>query len=304
MDRMFKEIFRVFSKREHPVASGSSKPLTQEFRYRVVMLLRDQMHSSFGEFLSELHRPVTYLLGKPKLSSAPGNTTADDDLLTFLQSCKDENFLDAIELIFRSNIAGITWPDNPLIPAINQFFQADDLPYHLTGYTTEETSEEVTRFGSHRSYRLAEYPRIIRKESEFLHTAAIEPALHLLSATAFKLANAEFLKALEDHRRGDFSDCLTKCGSAFESTMKIICEKNGIPFRQTDTASALLKAIVGKSNLDTFWEPLLMLIATLRNRLSSSHGAGSKPKIVPRHIATYAVNATASAIVLLASEFE
>jgi hypothetical protein len=164
--------------------------------------------------------------------------------------------------------------------------------------------EEITSYGSRQTgFRLTEYPRIISKENEVLHNEAITPALHLLSAISFKLANAEFLKALEDHRKGDFSDCLTKCGSAFESTMKIICEKHAIPLKQTDTASTLLKAIIGKSKLDTFWEPPLMLIATLRNRLSSSHGAGSQAKIVPRHIATYAINATASAIVLLASEF-
>lgn len=300
---MFTEIFRVFSRRERPIANQPLKPLTKEFRNRVVMLLRNQMHGSFEDFLSELHTPVAYLIGTPRLSAAGAITTPAEDLLKFLFSCKDENFLDVIELIFRSNITGISWPDNHLIPAINQFLQVDNLPYHLTGYTTV-AYEDVTSYGSRQTgYRLAEYPRIICKENGVLHHEAIEPALHLLSATAFKLANAEFLKALEDHRKGDFGDCLTKCGSAFESTMKIICEKHAIPFKQTDTASTLLKAIISKSKLDTFWEPPLMLIATLRNRLSSSHGAGSHAKIVPRHIATYAINATASAIVLLASEF-
>nr|WP_246311469.1 abortive infection family protein [Halomonas zhaodongensis] len=47
-----------------------------------------------------------------------------------------------------------------------------------------------------------------------------------------------------------------------------------------------------------------MLIATLRNRLSSSHGAGAQAKVVPEHVATYAVNATASAILFLYSEFQ
>lgn len=300
---MFTEIFRVFSRRERPIASQPLKPLTMEFRNRVVMLLRNQMQGSFEGFLIDLHKPVAFLLGAPRLSPATANSTHAEDLLSFLFSCKDENFLDVIELIFRSNISGISWPDNDLIPAINQFLQVDNLPYHLTSYTIE-SYEEITRYGSRQTgFRLTEYPRIICKENEVLHIEAIEPALHLLNASGFKLANAEFLKALEDHRKGDFGDCLTKCGSAFESTMKIICEKHGIPFKQTDTASVLLRAILSKSKLDNFWEPPLILIATLRNRLSSSHGAGSQAKIVPRHIATYAVNATASAIVLLVSEF-
>lgn len=267
------------------------------------MLLRNELHVSFEDFLGSLHTPVAYLIGTPRLSPLVAITTDAEDLLNFLFSCKDENFLDVIELIFSSDISGISWPDNPLISGINQFLQADNLPYHLTGYVTEHY-EEVTSYGSRQAgFRLTEYPRIISKENDVLHNEAITPALHLLSATAFKLANAEFLKALEDHRKGDFSDCLTKCGSAFESTMKIICEKHSMQFKQTDTASILLKAIMGNSKLDTFWEPPLMLIATLRNRLSSSHGAGSQAKIVPRHVATYAINATASAIVLLVSEF-
>ena len=300
---MFTEIFRVFSRRERPNAKQPLKPLTKEFRNRVFMLLRNQMGGSFEDFLNEWHTPVAYLIGTPRLSPTVPTTSHAEDLLNFLFHCKDENFLDIIELIFRSNISGISWPNNPLIPAINEFFQVDDLPYHLTGYATV-AYEEITSYGSRQTgIRLTEYPRIISKENEVLHTEAIQPALHLLSGNAFKLANTEFLKALEDHRKGDFSDCLTKCGSAFESTMKIICEKHAIPFKQTDTAATLLKAIIGKSQLDTFWEPPLILIATLRNRLSSSHGAGSQPKVVSRHIATYAINATASAIVLLASEF-
>lgn len=299
---MFTEIFKVFSKRERSITNRSPKPLTKEFRNRVVMLLRDQTHGSFDRVLTELHTPVAYLIGAPKLIDDTCISTPADDLLGFLHSCNDENFLDVIELIFRSNITGISWPNNPLIPAINQFFQLDNLPYHLTGYTC--VKHEGMFYGSRSAgIRLTEYPRIISKDHEILHTEAITPALHLLTDTAFKLANAEFLKALEDHRKGDFSDCLTKCGSAFESTMKIICERHAIPFKQTDTASTLLKAIIDKSNLDSFWEQPMMLIATLRNRLSSSHGAGSQAKVVPRHIATYAINATASAIVLLVSEF-
>lgn len=300
---MFTEIFKVFSRRARPTTDQSPKPLTKEFRNRVVMLLRDYPHGSFEAFLTELHSPVAYLIGAPKLDRAQSTSTNAEDLLNFLFSCKDEHFLDVIELIFRSNISGISWPDNPLIPVINQFFQLDNLPYHLTGYTCVDFEESQSGESRRTGRRLTEYPRIVSKENDFLHNEAIAPALNLLSANAFNLANAEFLKALEDHRKSDFNDCLTKCGSAFESTMKIICEKHSIPFKQTDTASTLLKAIIEKSRLDSFWEQPLMLIATLRNRLSSSHGAGSQAKVVPQHVATYAVNATASAIVLLVSEF-
>lgn len=122
------------------------------------MLLRNELHVSFEDFLGSLHTPVAYLIGTPRLSPLVAITTDAEDLLNFLFSCKDENFLDVIELIFSSDISGISWPDNPLISGINQFLQADNLPYHLTGYVTEHY-EEVTSYGSRQAgFRLTEYP--------------------------------------------------------------------------------------------------------------------------------------------------
>lgn len=86
--------------------------------------------------------------------------------------------------------------------------------------------------------------------------------------------------------------------------MKVLCDKNSISFNEKDTASALLKALLGSGRLDQFWEQPLILITTLRNRLSSSHGAGVQAKVIPEHVATYAVNATASVILFLYSEFK
>lgn len=130
----------------------------------------------------------------------------------------------------------------------------------------------------------------------------MQPALTLLAAPEFKHANDEFLKALEDQRKGDYRDCLTKCGSSFESVMKVLCTKQSIPFKETDTTSALLSTLLTNSQLDRYWEQPLMLIATLRNRLSSSHGAGTQAKKIPEHVAAYIVNSTASAILLLCGE--
>jgi len=299
---VFSELFKVFSRREVASAGQQSKPLSTEFRNRVVMLLQDQLQGSFRYFLEQLHRHVSYLHGTPRLSPAGTMSDKADDLFEFLFSCKDEHFLDVIELIFKSNLPGITWPDNPLISSINEFLSVDNLPYYLTGYSVE-TYESSFHGTPTTGARITEYPRIIRKENDALHQMAVEPALHLLSATMFKHANAEFLKALEDYRKGDFRDCLTKCGSAFESTMKVLCDKKTISFKQTDTASVLLRALLANSKLETYWEQPLILIATLRNRLSSSHGAGGQSIVVPRHVATYAINATASAIVLLVDEF-
>ena len=47
----------------------------------------------------------------------------------------------------------------------------------------------------------------------------------LLRDKSFTSADQEFIEALEDYRKGDYGDCLTKCGSSLESTMKIICDR-------------------------------------------------------------------------------
>jgi hypothetical protein len=52
------------------------------------------------------------------------------------------------------------------------------------------------------------------------------------------------------------------------------------------------------------FETPLLLIATLRNRISSAHGGGATPRQVERHIAQYAITATAAAIVLLVHEID
>lgn len=46
-------------------------------------------------------------------------------------------------------------------------------------------------------------------------------------------------------------------------------------------------------------ESPLLIVGTLRNKLGSAHGAGEKAKVVPEHVAKYALNVTASAMMFL-----
>jgi hypothetical protein len=79
--------------------------------------------------------------------------------------------------------------------------------------------------------------------------------------------------------------------------MKIICVEKGWAFNPKDAAAALLKPVISSSKMDRFFEQPLTLIATMRNQFA--HGAGATPKNPPEYIARYALNATASAILLL-----
>ena len=124
----------------------------------------------------------------------------------------------------------------------------------------------------------------------------------MLADPAYQSANLEFRDALEEYRKGDYGDCLTKCGSAFESIMKVICDRKGWPYNSNDTAGPLIKVILANTNLDSYFESSLLIVATLRNRLSTSHGAGTGTRQPSRHLARYAINATASNILLIADE--
>ena len=301
----FADIFKVFSKR-NLATNERSKQLSQEFRNRVLLLLVTIMppnqqaflglNSGPAEFWWDLREQLLFLHGRISLTDHP-NTNPGNDVLDFLSQCQEEYFLDAIELVFKSNhIRGHSHPRtgrqvqvDKLIEDINQFFDVDGLPYYLTGFTYEQ-------------YQVTAFPQIIRRDNTALHQTAIEPTLTLLSHPRFSSANEEFLDALKDFRAKDYRDCIVKCGSSFESVMKVICESKGWPYTQTDTAGPLIKNLLPHTKLDSYFQDPLTLIATIRNRLSKAHGAGTQKKTVPRHVASYIINATASAILLLVEE--
>ena len=81
--------------------------------------------------------------------------------------------------------------------------------------------------------------------------------------------------------------------------MKVICGQKGFGYTQEDTTSKLLRTIMGQTQMDSFWESPLLIVGTLRNKLGSAHGAGEKAEVVPEHVAKYALNVRASAMMFL-----
>ncbi len=227
-----------------------------------------------------------------------------DDLSEFVNRCSDNHFFDFVEFIFGSEHLwrfGSDADHNRFVEDVNRLFEVDDLPYALTGFVRQEGVGSFHGSPT-KTIETTAYPRVILRDSQVEHAEIIEPTLTLLTGGDFKSANDEFFAALTDYRKGDYGDCLTECASSFESVMKIICARKKWPFKQTDTASDLLKIVRPNTNLDSFFDQPLMIIATLRNRISTAHGAGTQVKNPPRHLARYAVNAAAAAILLLVDE--
>ena len=308
------QIFSVFSKREN-ITEPANRPLTLEFKYRILQLCVDTFDNSgtifhpslHSQFWQDIQNKLQYLHGRA-ISTNTGvpayNTTAP-----FVMQCSDEHFLDYIEMIFQSPVIWDlyqTKSPHELVSDINHFFTIDDLPYHLTNFMFPSISGRNYSgiairppLPSDDPPQIERYPQIIRRDSSVLHSAAIEPTLTLLRQPEFQLANKEFLEALADFRNGDYADCVVKCGSSLESVMKIICNRNGWAYKECDTASVLLNNIRPRTTLEPFFDQPIILIATIRNRLSSAHGAGTQSRAVSKPVANYVINSTASAILLL-----
>ena len=330
-------VFDVYSLRDQP-SGGMDGALTQEFRNRVWLFSKAMVHPydyysqaghKIADFWMTLRDKLRYRHGSIDLVDRHSPTVVTE-MESFLSQCSDEHFLDFIEMFFQSEELPMHFSDSELSDAVgnvNRFFALDDLPYSLTAFSISDSRTfrpRVARLLSRlrpqpdpvppnilsghrqpatlpiRIPTVEAYPRIIRVGNQVAHRTAIKPALALLSAPVFREANKEFLGALEDYRHEDYQDSVVKCGSAFESVMKVICEQNGWPVGRN--AGKLLNTVLSKTDLPGFLKQPLIQIGAIRNELGGAHGAGMEPRDVPPHLAQYTINLTASAILLLVDE--
>jgi len=159
--------------------------------------------------------------------------SAIEDVTTFVEHSSAAELFDAIEASFKIDCAGRVFGDeNDFVDALNDVFRLEGAPYQLTrGVIRHEPSRATSGpfSGGTLNVRVA-YPRVVRVDDQVAHAEAIEPALSALTDPDYAGGNDEFRKALADYRSGDFADCVGKCGSAFESVLKVLCQKNRIPF--------------------------------------------------------------------------
>ena len=307
----FDHIFDVFSRRGKQ-SRQVTRSLPPETRYRVLTLCKDIFdnkelgigsESYSAQLWEEVHHSFQYLHGRPILDESVRSQTRSEDVFSFLLKCNDDEFLDFVEYLFKVEcLHRVRTEPNEIVKRINRLFELEGIGYVLTLMETEVVSLEGGCYPpgmQGRVIRVKTYPQIIRKDDQLSYAQIVKPVLSLLNDSLYRSANEEILEALEDYRRGDYDDCLTKCGSAFESVMKIICDKKGWKYRQEDTASILLSIIIKESKMEPFFEAPLIVIATLRNKLSKSHGAGTQKKTVAEHHARFAINATGTAILFL-----
>jgi len=185
--------------------------------------------------------------------------------------------------------------------------------YKGNAQVASAVEEMNTRFMEHCvGYYVANHgkPELIRRDEELSHQEIIIPALQLLYDEQFSGADAEYRSAHAHYLQGRNRECLADCQSAFESTMKTICERRAWTYPTNSTASNLIKICLDNGLLPTFLESHLNTIRqglqdgapVIRNKLGP-HGQGETVRDVPDELAAYMLREVGNNIILLVDAF-
>jgi hypothetical protein len=276
-------IWYVFSRRNPQRPKGYAPDLlSRPLRNRILLLMREVFSGKWSEqawnppgdhtreFWEQMHNFLQHLYGRPKLSVGAAESPVSD-AFAFVSGCEAAEFFDFLELTFKTDaIWRVLNNENDLVDAINEILKIENAPFQLTPVVKrEEPRPPISgRLPSGTTIRTVAWPKVVRCEDEVTFTEAVAPALSVLSGPDYEAANFEFRDALDEYRKGQYGDCLAKCASSFESVLKVLCKQNRWKFDPTDTASPLLKTVLSHTKLDGFFEQPLILIATMRNKLS------------------------------------
>jgi hypothetical protein len=299
----------LFSKRHRPAPASHRYDVPNDVRSRILyaidQLSRDFYNAfDFGRMLQGVGDKLLVEYGFLRGSGFEAARVNDNPVIQHFFSCDDQMALDFIEACFQ------VWGNcgrQRGVETINGIFQDAAIGFELTPFVEIDTGKPGMLFGAELGtvieYR---YPQFIKKDSEYLHADAVQPALVVLSDARYQGANEEFLRAHEHFRHARYQECLNECLKSFESTMKIICHNKGWAYNQNDTASILIQKCLNSALVPTFSQQQLTSLRTLlesgvptvRNKLGG-HGQGVQQNTVPMHLAQYALHLTAATVLLL-----
>ena len=133
--------------------------------------------------------------------------------------------------------------------------------------------------------------KIIRVDSELIHSEIVKPALAYLGEPGFEGPRDEFFSAHAHYRAGETKDAITDANNAFESTLRAVCKLRGWSYPDGAPVSALLKILRDNGLLPDYLDnSFKQLAATLhsglpqvRNR-EGGHGQGATPRETPDYV--------------------
>jgi len=223
--------------------------------------------------------------------------SSEEKIEKFIEGTPEiEKQLDAIELLFY-------FIEN--IYEVNKNFHGI---YNQLLYAPQQAIEDLNhRFKENGVGYEFSNGKIIRVDTQLLHNEIIRPALNLLNNNLFKNANDEYLSAHEHYRHQRNKECLNDCLKSFETTMKIICEKNSWSYdKKKDTASKLISICIENGLVPEYLSNFLVSVRTIletgiptvRNK-NSGHGQGIDRIIVPDFLASFLLYLTGTCIIFL-----
>ncbi|HOU12779.1 MAG TPA: hypothetical protein PKZ84_06655 [Anaerolineae bacterium] len=297
------KVFDLFSKRQKHLEKGPDvykyDEIPDPLRVQIVHILRDAIgtdtnpYAPCGKSYKFIYDILCREYGFFRLTNGH-EPDAATGLFSFFLSCDElEKVLDVIEISFRY---------------VDTVIRQDRR--HQNTYISispDAAIEELNfRFREHGIGYQFESGRLIRVDSQLLHSEVIKPALQFLAPKTYQGANEEFLKAHEHYRHRRYPECLNECLKSFESTMKVVCDQRKWPYSQEDTAKKLLGICFDNGLIPSFLQAeftamrsiLESGVPTVRNKLSG-HGQGPVLANIPEYFAQYALNMTAANILFL-----
>jgi len=214
----------------------------------------------------------------------------------FLLNASTNEALDIIELSFRC------------IQIRHELMSWQEMP----SFGVDDAKAELNyRFREHGVGYQFEGGEIVRVDSQYVHAEAVKPAIALLNTSGFEGPSEEFFEAHEHYRKREYADAIADALKSFESTMKAICDSHGWPYKEGDTAKALIGIVLDNGLVPRYMESHLTGVRssleggvpTVRNRLGG-HGQGKDPRKVPDYFAGYALHLAATNIVFLVEAHE
>lgn len=145
---------------------------------------------------------------------------------------------------------------------------------------------------------------LVLVDSDVLYAEAIEPAFELLSRRGYQAAENSLRRAFTRLREGNLEEAIVAAGQALDGVLKhVVAEENLTPKSNLarDLVAAVCPVLFGKGTAHGYVDSVRTLLErtqTVRNQ-NAAHGAGPEGRDVPDYIASFALNATATAIMVL-----
>lgn len=274
--------------------------VTKKFRNQCFLLVSELInvdHEIYDLYWDSIEKKIKIEFGKPFLY----NSNSETNLHRELVDCDDFEALYIIELL-SEKLHELSEHEKKYISNTKRLQEIKDINATISAINKKMLESSL-------GYELVE-GKLIRMDNKFIHQEVVVNSIKLLHENGFQSASEDFLQAYSDYKNGNLENAITNAGKAFESTMKIICDKLGYNYNQTDTSSRLVGKLFDNQFIPSSLQAhfggvrscLQSGLPTLRNRYS--HGSGILIDDVTITVVQYSLNLCATNIVFLVETYK